>query len=66
MDNWVDEVNMWVLEGLLGLVYKVDVLLMVYVCVEVVKKWVLGGGVFIVGYSFFGNFVEDEELEKFL
>ncbi|KAK4639035.1 hypothetical protein QC761_702190 [Podospora bellae-mahoneyi] len=66
VDNWVDEVNMWAPEGSLGPVYKVDASLTAYVRVEVVKKWASGGGVLIVGYSLFGNLVEDEELEKLL
>ncbi|KAK4199039.1 hypothetical protein QBC40DRAFT_177354 [Triangularia verruculosa] len=66
VDNWIDELNMWAPEGLLGPLYQVGSSVPSDHRVIIIQKWASDGGVLVIGYEMFSRMAEDEEMAKVL
>lgn len=57
VDNWVDELNIWASERLLGTFRKITALMSPEARVEAINDWSRGGGVLVIGYHMFRGLV---------
>ena len=64
IDNWMDELLTWAPEGLLGDFSKVDSSLKLHARLRTISNWYHDGGVLIVGYEMFRNYINNKKPKR--